>query len=608
MANIDYIQGGKGSFASLLALNADIDQENTLIPFVAFNFSRPDAVQPGMAVMVNDEIMRVEAITLGTLTVKRGCADTIPALHLKNSRAWIFDASTTGSDRKERSAGETIGVKVAPYTIGGGPVPSASITPVAVTFNMRFFRPYPPGRLKVNGARWHAGATINDATPALTITWAHRDRVLQADQLVGHDDDSIGPEPGVTCTMRVYNPTTNTVVRTEVGLRGDSFAYQRGQALFDQGYPAAPVTSYFSFTSEREGFEAWQGYLCDFTVTPTPTIPSNYLAFDQRVIETPYVLNMRDGVPNVDGNYTTGMAARPADRMADTYDLLADDTIVDSGDKFTPWIISDFRLPELETTINVRTSSLYDGVSIKTVTAGQLALIDNELVEVVSVSPTQIVIARGCGDTIPAVHLAGARVWFLDVARSIDKTPRAEGASVAMKMRPFVYGPPVDAGMLPVQQAAFTGRALRPYPPGRMVVNGRPWFETAVSISGGSVLFSWARRDRFTIGGDVVDHSEADMLPEPDQITRLQFYYETPSMSPGSPAAFHLLRAVDAPGTSYAYPYASALLDGDEAGRALGVCGTVVIFCRIFSVRAGIESLQSYVASVRVPSYPCVAP
>ena len=53
-------------------------------------------------------------------------------------------------------------------------------------------------------------------------------------------------------------------------------------------------------------------------------------------------------------------------------------------------------------------------------------------------------------------------------------------------------------------------------------------------------------------------------------------------------------------------PYIDAVADGDAAGRALAVCGTVVIYCRISARRVpGDESLQSYVVPIRVPSYPC---
>lgn len=608
MSNLEYTQGGKGSFAGLIYLKFDLDRETTTINYTDFNFPYPDYVKPGMAVMLNDEILRIETVSFLVIEVKRGCADTVPALHLAQSRMWVFDATTTGNDRKERASGETIGVKVSPYTIGGGGVPSASVAPVAVTFNWRFFRPYPPGHVMVNGQRWHEPANIDDATPALTITWAHRDRVVQADQLIGHDDASVGPEAGTTYTLRVYSAELGTLVRTEVGLAGTSFAYQRAQALFDQGYPALPASSNIRFTSERDGFDAWQEYACPFTVHPTETIESNYLAFDQRAMESPYTLNARMAAPAVDGNYILAMAARPADRMADTYDMFSNATSVDSGDAFTPWVTSDFRLPELETVLNIRTSSFFDGISLDNVAPGQLCVLDDEMVEVDRVESKQIVLKRGCCDTVPAVHLPGARLWFVDAARSFDPFNRAEGASIEVKLRPFVYGPPVDLAVLPANTVAIGLRSMRPYVPGRIVVNGRPWFEEAVSISGDSVIFSWARRNRVTIGGNAVDHSEADMPPEEGQDTVLRFYYETPSEAPGSPPAFHLLRDVHVTGTTYAYPYDLALIDGPIAGAALGVCGTVVIQCRIFATRDSFESHQSYVAFVRVPSFPCVTP
>jgi hypothetical protein len=173
------------------------------------------------------------------------------------------------------------------------------------------------------------------------------------------------------------------------------------------------------------------------------------------------------------------------------------------------------------------------------------------------------------------------------------------------RLRPVSYSTPYALNTLMSYALQMTGRAKLPYAPGRIVVNGRPWFEEAQAISGTAVAFSWARRNRLTTAGGVVAHADADQVPEDGQVVALTFYYETPAAQAGDPAVQNVLRNVDVAATGYSYPYALAQADGLAAGNALGVCGTVVIYCRIEAKLGALRSLQSYVVPIRVPSYPC---
>jgi hypothetical protein len=607
MANEDYNKKGNGAFASSVALDVPLGEFDTTFTYTRSRLSRPDAIKPGVAALVGDEIMRVDAVDGTTITVRRGCADTVPAAQPADSAVWLFDTSTVGTDRVERSAGEVVSVKASPFTIGGGGVLPANVTPDEVTFNWRVFRPYPPAHVMVNDRRFTTPAALDDTNDNVHVTWFHRDRVLQADQLVGHDDASIGPEPGTTYTFRMYDPRTNQVARVEEGIAGNSFTYRRVQALYDLGNPSEVLTPTCTLTSSRDGFEAWQWYSMSVEVHPSETpLESQVLPLDVRVLEAPYAVNVGRAVADPTTDHTLAVAARPMDRMADKYDMIVDDTTtVSSNVAFTPWVTLDFRLPELETTINVRSSSLYDGVPISGVQAGQLALVDDEIVQVVEVDGAQIVVKRGCLDTVPAVHIAGARMWFFQVAASFEAAAHPDGELHTYRLRPVSYSTPYALNTLMSYALQMTGRAKLPYAPGRIVVNGRPWFEEAQAISGTAVAFSWARRNRLTTAGGVVAHADADQVPEDGQVVALTFYYETPAAQAGDPAVQNVLRNVDVAATGYSYPYALAQADGLAAGNALGVCGTVVIYCRIEAKLGALRSLQSYVVPIRVPSYPC---
>lgn len=254
MANSDYTVQGQGSLCPTGTLQFAITPASATL--VLQNFQEAGALEVGMAVLVGNEIMRVQAIALPNVSVLRGCADTVPASHPIGTRAWFFSDAAT-SDNRAYTATSTIGIKVMPFSLSSGPVPIAHAPPLPLTFNWRFARPYPPGKLFCNEVAWHIGPhALEETDTAFEFTWAHRDRILQADQLIGHSADSIGPEPGTTYTV-VVRDADNTVVRTVAGITGDSWSYPRSQ--FEVDVPTGVGS--LSLMSVRDGLNSWQGYL-----------------------------------------------------------------------------------------------------------------------------------------------------------------------------------------------------------------------------------------------------------------------------------------------------------------------------------------------------------
>ena len=174
-----------------------------------------DAVVVGGEAVVDNEVCRVDAINAatGAVTLARGCVDSVPAAHLAGARVWFTD-TFTGTDPAEYLTGETIQAQMLTIT-GMGVTDAATAAISSVTLAQRQARPYPPAALKVNGTAYPA-----TATGALTISWAHRDRLTQADQLVDTTQGNIGPEAGVTYTVRTY--LGSSLVNTQSGLTGTS--------------------------------------------------------------------------------------------------------------------------------------------------------------------------------------------------------------------------------------------------------------------------------------------------------------------------------------------------------------------------------------------------
>jgi hypothetical protein len=279
MANKDY-QGHNptAQFTPVATLHDPLDYLDRVLILGTANFPRTDSLKVGMAALVDDEFMAVTALGPGTVTVNRGCADTVPAKHSKDSLVWFLDTSVVGTDAKEHTAGETNSIKYSPTTIGGSLNIETSGSIDVVTYNYRFARPYPPGALRVNADRWWVDHTLSADTPPLRLSWNYRDRTLEADKLVDHDAQSVGPEPGTTYTVRVYD-ATGTLRRTYADIMKinidrwgrrifPTFIYSWMQAMGDLGGSESEIGSLVSGTmtmfATRNGLDSWQGYTIPF--------------------------------------------------------------------------------------------------------------------------------------------------------------------------------------------------------------------------------------------------------------------------------------------------------------------------------------------------------
>lgn len=273
MANSDYTTTSTSSpFCPNAQLDGAITPLQTTIPLKNLRTTGVDEVLAGEAAMVNDEIIKIVSFTSTEMVVARGCADTIPQAHADNSRVWFFNDSF-GYDGKEYAGSETVSVKILPKT-ASQQVPIENSPPEGLTFNFRFARPYAPGLVEVNGDPFTSVKTISPSASTLTLTWAHRDRVSQFDQLIDHLATSIGPEAGVTYTVKAHKASDNSVVRTTTGITGASWAYPLATARSDFGITpgavGAPVVltdGYLTLEAVRDGYTSWQKYRIDFKVS-----------------------------------------------------------------------------------------------------------------------------------------------------------------------------------------------------------------------------------------------------------------------------------------------------------------------------------------------------
>jgi len=282
-----FVSDGRGTFtptatlAETMPLNA-VDQIVDLA-----NIVNLDQVAVNTYAMVGSEIVKVTAVDTANsrVTLARGVLDTVPTAHSITDRIWFLgSANYIGAEQYE--ATDTPGVKVCPRT-GKGQLAEAS-APIdnATAFNSRAIRPYPPGNLKINTVSYPSTFTGQP-----TLTWTHRDRTQQITELVEHDAAGIGPESGVTYTLKIY-AADNIRVHTETGITGTTYEYTEAHELSDFGGLQTQLR--FVLYAVRAGYDSWQQY--DLTVPRAFVINDSVGLTDARTVVRNVFCTFNDSV------------------------------------------------------------------------------------------------------------------------------------------------------------------------------------------------------------------------------------------------------------------------------------------------------------------------
>ena len=227
-----------------------IDEQTTVLAIG--NGQDLDVVKLDTYAYLDNEIVAVKAINLvaGTVTVDRGVLDTVPAPHLASARIWFAD-TLEALVTEQYLSGESLQAKMLPAT-GLGRLAESAATADSYTFAGRMIRPYPPGNVRVNNVMWPA-AILGQ----MVLTWAHRDRMQQSVYLVTQSEGNIGPEAGVTYTVRFYNEN-NALQKTLTGLTTTAWTYLTTDEATDSGLGRINGKFKVEIEAVRAGYTSWQ--------------------------------------------------------------------------------------------------------------------------------------------------------------------------------------------------------------------------------------------------------------------------------------------------------------------------------------------------------------
>ncbi len=158
------------------------------------------------------------------------------------------------------------------------------------------------------------------------------------------------------------------------------------------------------------------------------------------------------------------------------------------------------------------------------VATGTLALLDAELlrVDAIDAVANTCTLARGCGDSVPALHVLGARLWFLTDFTAGDPREYITGELVSGRLITRSGAGSLASALAPVSTLTLAQRQTRPYPPGALTFNAVAYPAAIL----GALTTAWAHRDRVTQADQLIDTTAASIGPETGVTYALTVYGE----------------------------------------------------------------------------------
>ena len=235
-----YVPHGDAEFCEVARLTSAVGIIDTVL---AVDFP-PSEFLPGSWALLDAEIVRLDSITGNSITVGRGCLDTVPTAH-DTGAALMFAPEPAITASGIYQTGETISAKLLTETsLGILGIDSASVA--QLTFANRAIRPYPPAKLRIDTEPEPVEVGGNPV-----ISWASRNRLTQiAYAIADTEDASITAEPGTTYSITIKRADTLATIYSASGLTTLS-----DTVTSVGGYIGDVILEVWAV---RDGYDSWQ--------------------------------------------------------------------------------------------------------------------------------------------------------------------------------------------------------------------------------------------------------------------------------------------------------------------------------------------------------------
>jgi len=255
--------------------------------------------------------------------------------------------------------------------------------------------------------------------------------------------------------------------------------------------------------------------------TPKPPQPAIFKAFELSYLEA-VQLNGQKAVDetlayNPDAGYAAVIAKRP---QPNSLNALMYTDIGNNYERASAIVYSetaelDQNISRVDTTFILKNAGDIDMVS-----TGTQITVNNEIMVYQSYEEDTgvITVKRGALDTIPLNHLAGSVLYFADDFVAVDPTEYVRGEVINVKAVTTTPSGILDLTEVDAQQVQMQARAIRPYPPADVKINGKYW----PSYFDDDFTLMWSDRNRLQqTGGSLLGYYELGVLLEPNTQTLL---------------------------------------------------------------------------------------
>lgn len=162
---------------------------------------------------------------------------------------------------------------------------------------------------------------------------------------------------------------------------------------------------------------------------------------------------------------------------------------------------------------------------LEDIVIGSFATINGEFVRIDAISSSEMTIGRGLFDTPPIEHLSGDFVLFEQNLTEYVDDSFSDSDSVDVTLLTNTSSETLDEAFANIDTVVFASRAMRPYPPGNLQVNGVSFPESTDGQT--SVTLTWSHRNRLEQTSDTfLDYFDSLLTSEPNVTYEIDFYNE----------------------------------------------------------------------------------
>lgn len=191
---------GFGEFAFVAGITNAVAQTATAIE-VQLSQSIDSNIKVGDRAFLGDEIVYISFVdrTANTLTLVRGCIDTVPVSHPVGTSLWIYSNVASAVERAF-DVGRIVNLKLITRT-AQDQLDEVAAPVINFTVQNRKQRPYPPCNVKINNSYFP-----EQISGDLILSWSHRNRLQQTDlNALGWTDASTNAEANTAYHLGIYD-------------------------------------------------------------------------------------------------------------------------------------------------------------------------------------------------------------------------------------------------------------------------------------------------------------------------------------------------------------------------------------------------------------------